>query len=672
MSTQIKVPLAVHFIWNHADSEQIEILLTEIRKQFARDVDYPFSRSLNIPLFFYSSENCMTIPESPPLNLAAMNVIFVFTSKNTVGIDSWSKYIETLPTGGDVNIIGVALDKYGLQHKTIAGASEKNSIRFFDQTGRFKELHWMIALAHEIYRFGCNVIDPECCGKSSSLKLFLSHSKSDEFGKAIVARTCDFIHLTNMRKFFDATDISPGFDFEEEIKRHGQDSTMIVFSTDRYSSRYWCQREMLLAKGHHRPMIVVDCMEEYEDRIFPAKVNVPCIHVPTTLALTDETVLKILLLAILETIRLDYSEKLLKYYQKVGWINRQCKLYARPPEVLYIKKPKDQQIKEICYPDPPVYQEESQWFHDCGIEIYTPLMNWNEKNLLQDHAVGISVSEVPYGSFSNHHQHSNTLKRFSQDVARLILSRAGILIYGGDLRDNGFTEFILDEALILADRLKSKDIHIENHLAWPIYKQRKMGEWKANYNKVIRTVKYPIPEDIADYVCKDTPVKPDTSQNKYIWSRTLTEMRVMSIERSNSRICAGGKLTGYLGKMPGVLEEIMIALEKEKPLYLLGGFGGVVGEVCSTIKNKSITEPLTEKWQQENNPGHASLQILAMEKGHGADYGSIQTVLEQVEVKDLAERSGLQVEEYQLLMSSPFVDECLFLVLKGLKNIRAK
>lgn len=40
------------------------------------------------------------------------------------------------------------------------------------------------------------------------------------------------------------------------------------------------------------------------------------------------------------------------------------------------------------------------------------------------------------------------------------------------------------------------------------------------------------------------------------------------------RICLGGKLEGYEGKEPGIVEEARFALEFNKPLYLLGGFGG--------------------------------------------------------------------------------------------------
>ena len=40
------------------------------------------------------------------------------------------------------------------------------------------------------------------------------------------------------------------------------------------------------------------------------------------------------------------------------------------------------------------------------------------------------------------------------------------------------------------------------------------------------------------------------------------------------RICFGGKTDGFQGAEPGVMEEARLALLYEKPLYLMGGFGG--------------------------------------------------------------------------------------------------
>lgn len=58
--------------------------------------------------------------------------------------------------------------------------------------------------------------------------------------------------------------------------------------------------------------------------------------------------------------------------------------------------------------------------------------------------------------------------------------------------------------------------------------------------------------------------------------------------------------------MPGVLEEIIIAIGLNKPLYLLGGFGGVTQSVCNLFTGQSAQE-LTPQWQIDNNPGYADL-----------------------------------------------------------------
>ena len=56
----------------------------------------------------------------------------------------------------------------------------------------------------------------------------------------------------------------------------------------------------------------------------------------------------------------------------------------------------------------------------------------------------------------------------------------------------------------------------------------------------------------------------------------LTTLRrcITALLNPGCRICLGGKTSGYEGKEPGIIEEARLALELDKPLYLLGGFGG--------------------------------------------------------------------------------------------------
>ena len=52
---------------------------------------------------------------------------------------------------------------------------------------------------------------------------------------------------------------------------------MIVL-TDNYATREWCRTEVILAKEHDRPIVVVNALESHEIRSFPYIGNVPVIR----------------------------------------------------------------------------------------------------------------------------------------------------------------------------------------------------------------------------------------------------------------------------------------------------------------------------------------------------------------------------------------------------------
>lgn len=670
MTAEYKPPLAIHFIWNPADGESVATILDAVRYSFARDVDRPFSRGLNIPLFFYSSENPNQPPSHTPIQQAAKDILFVFASVNTLGWEPWKSYIDQLSLSNTLRVVPIAIDRHGLGHGSEGSLKNLNFLRSYEWQGDLKEQRAVLAMAHEIYRHGFVEISAEDPGKCSSIKIFLSHAKAGDTGRLHAESIYKFIDSTNMSRFFDATEISPGFRFDEEIIKHIKESTLVAIGSDAYSSRYWCQREILCAKQHQRPIIAVDCLQDFEDRVFPAGSNVPCVHVPPDTPISEPDILRILIATILETIRHLHAQKTLEYYQSQNWIDNNCAIISRPPEIRQVIDLKNSDKRKICYPEPSLYSEEADWLSHFEVDAFTPLWSKTEDGILSCCRIGISISDNPAGNYSDHHLHADHLKRLSQDLARHLLARAGIIIYGGDLRKDGFTQFILDEAVALKSRLNTDNIHVENHLAWPLYvSDPEIVAWRAKYSGIIKSIEHDIPSDIAKNIDKNVFIAPNGTENKYIWSRCLTWMREKSIELSHARICAGGKLSGYHGKMPGVLEETIISIEQNKPIFLLGAFGGVVGEVCKTITNKTIAAPLAEHWQITNNSGYFELQEKAKQENQNADYTRIQTILEGISVDDLARTSGLNSDDYNRLMESPFVDECVHLVLKGLKTL---
>lgn len=149
-------------------------------------------------------------------------------------------------------------------------------------------------------------------------------------------------------------------------------------------------------------------------------------------------------------------------------------------------------------------------------------------------------------------------------------------------------------------------------------------------------------------------------------------MRKESIESSDVRIFAGGKLEGYLGKMPGVLEEFLIAIDLNKPIYLAGGLGGLCQKLCDSILNNEISEEFTEEWQISHNARYIELQQIAKGNSFEADYEQVETSLLSLSVEKLSSKSGLSEKEYTRLMTTPFIDEIVHLILKGLEQLESK
>lgn len=672
MKQQIVPPLAVHFVWHPNDN--INTTIMDFRRYLTRDIDRPFSRELNIPTFLYSSQKRLHSPSNSPKKLAKKDVIFLFLSANTLMIPSWKEYINSLPERKNYHLVPVAVEHEGIGHTSEGRLKSLNCIRMFEWNEDFKKEYAIFYLSHELYRFGLKNINLLESGIDSSIRLFLSHAKKGDTGLKHAKAIKKFIDNSNMQGFFDVNDISSGFKFDEEIEKHIKRSTLIAIESDAYSTRYWCQREILTAKREKRPIILVNSLEEYEDRVFPAASNIPCVHI-TAEPLNDKDILRILIAALLETIRFEHARKLLTYYRNQKWIDQNAVIFARPPEIQQIveilKKNKKSNNLVICYPEPPLYKEETEWADYFNITVSTPLWSSDKKSYKnKKFRIGLSIADYQPDGYDKQNQDLDELKRFSQSLARHLLANKHTLIYGGDLRNDGFTQFILDEATVLRDRLQLDKLFVENYLAWPLNVKQENLKWYANYNTVVKPVSASIPDDIKSLIHDiSTFLPPDCLENKYIWSRCLTTMREESIKSSDIRILVGGKFENYLGKMPGVLEEFLIAYKQDLVIFLVGGLGGLTKKLCISIKNRKIEEEFTEEWQMNHNDAYQDLQKIASQHGKHTDYDNLKEVIENITIPILAERAGLTNEEYERLMTTPFIDESIYLILKSIKNL---
>ncbi len=660
--SEFKQPLSLHFVWHPADNEQLEETIDYCSRLLTRDPEKPFSRAISIPIHFLTSHGTAP-PESCPYK-AEKTIAFLFLSKHIVADEAWTRYLDQLKTDCTA-IVPIALDTTAF--KIGHSMSSCNFIRAYDYDKKYYRENLLIAIAHEIYRLALNESRmPISLGKDSAVRIFLSHAKDAKQGVAFANMLKNFLDHSVMRNFFDAYDIAPGYQFDTEIEDHIKESTLVAIHSDPYSSRYWCQREIQCAKNNNRPMIAVDAIDDYEDRRFPLAANIPGIrvHCEKDGSISQSDILRIMICTLLETIRFYYSKQLLCAYQKSGWIPQGAVLLQRPPELSDIQNNHGAtQTKLLYYPEPPLYPEEIEAFSKIGFVVSTPLAADFRKQPLN---IGLSISHPEKESLIRIAQKPIHLQQLAQDLARNLIARNNHLIYGGDLRPNGFTECIYLEAQALKNRLRSDKKYLTNYLAWPLNlnPMEPFVDWKARFMDIADTLPISIAEDVQNLVA-DTQMflPPTTRDNWYVWSRCLTKMRTEMIKNCDLRICAGGRLTEYKGKMPGVLEEILIAVEQNKPLFLLGGFGGTTASLCQYIETGSAPEHVTKEWQINHNFGYRELLDFAEQLGK--PYGDSYK-LPKLDFHSLD--NGLDENDNKTLFHTVFIDEIIHLIQKGIKK----
>lgn len=655
-------PLAVAFVWNE-NNENASEAVHYAAGMLARDASKPFSRAIDIPLFFYPGTAALT---PPPINLCAEQILIcaLIDPEMVVGAD-WRTCLLALPSLKNATVIPIALAPQAL--KIGSPLSDINFIRMYDYPALQKE-HVFIRIAHEIYRYGFNGLyrrlEP---GADSSLKLFISHAKDGGTGLSCARQLKDFLDRSSFRQFFDVYDIMPGQMFDSEIERNIRQSTVILINSDVYSSRYWCQKEILLAKKYERPIIEADVLDSYMDRKYPYAANIPVVRVGRTDGISQEDLLRILAAALLETIRFYYADIWLKL--TANHMGIPAVRLNRPPEPFDIDRlfPRNtdhpNHIHRILYPDPPLYADELQYLEGRGIQAVTPL-TCRQKNLRQLRA-GISVSNIPKEESRLLGQDSSHLKKLSQSVAKYLLCRGARLVYGGDIRQNGFTGYLLEEARILNERLKDHTSRIIDYLAWPIYcaDQTALTLWEADHIQLAEMIRV-APDAVGPEIDRTQYLPDDSPRNRYIRGKCLTAMRGAMLDGCDIRICAGGRKTGYKGCMPGILEETALAVRKGKPLYLLGGFGGVTQSICRLLEYGDIDECLRADWQAEQNLQYA--ELLAEYRAHGETVDYEQAV---IDLRDADLKNRLTDEENRLLFHTCYESEAIRLILKGLERL---
>jgi hypothetical protein len=176
---------------------------------------------------------------------------------------------------------------------------------------------------------------------------------------------------------------------------------------------------------------------------------------------------------------------------------------------------------------------------------------------------------------------------------------------------------------------------------------------------------------ISDYLSQDELSRFTSWQSRAV---ERFRRRLDVTESSVARFAVGGAIKGHDGRMPGVIEELMLTLASNSPIYLAGGFGGATRDAGSILglaypRTGSVPaafQPLSSVEQQELEGISSELRPSPWPRLPVTPTDIAEFFREHAFGRDSWPDNGLTVRENRLLFESTSSTEISQWVRKGL------
>jgi hypothetical protein len=334
---------------------------------------------MGIPVYFRSFKS---VKKNEPIeidfNESEFTAVIAIVSDEFVIDKAYGNYLDSI-----LNKCTEITDKRRVYpiaiSKNAFNASSKFSPINFVRVSKEKETTSQIKspILHELCRLLMNMKkatdETDSLTISPPIKLFISHSKHDE-SKVDAANFRNYINSqTQLKTFFDTNDIAYGSNFGEEIKKAAHESALVVFQSDSYAEREWCRIEVLEAKSAGCPIVIVNAIQNKEQRAFPYLGNYPSIRFKSNF-------LEIIDLTLEQVLFNLYTKKFLDSLTDMYGI-KAYKILSTSPELFNFIQLKKHDFWEgekfglVIYPDPPLGSEEMEILNqlDDNFVFITPL-----------------------------------------------------------------------------------------------------------------------------------------------------------------------------------------------------------------------------------------------------------------------------------------------------------
>jgi hypothetical protein len=318
-----------------------------------------------------------------------------------------------------------------------------------------------------------------------------------------------------------------------------------------------------------------------------------------------------------------------------------------------------------------------------GVAVETPLERHAKAHDLraQQILVALSISEsedLPRFGLRRPHLDDVLL-----EISRYLLVAGVRLAYGGHLGSVGYTVRLAD---LLYDPIieqlrgepapgAAQPAELVSYLAWPTAGTTAEIARLNSRSALVDVRRCARPDGLDETVnaafvaAPSSEIPLDSAIHRFAWSRGLTIMRQQQTAEVAARVIVGGRLgptgEGYRGRMPGVLEEALLALRAERPLYLVGAFGGCARLVFDALEGRS--RPELEWDHQKAAPFSEELRSLYRQRGETWDeYDAIVGELKTRGIDGL--KNGLSEDQNRELATTRSAERIVELVLHGIQQ----
>jgi hypothetical protein len=697
-----QTPLVIYVLW-HPAAADAAALASEVYRWFHASSDDLVRSGMGVPVFFRSEagDEARGTPRPIQFDEADCNIVVVLAEQNMVADSSWARYLTEIGDRPEKDcVVPVALHPSAyrlpgvLRQLNFLRIDERNDPPVDADGRRARRIPRLLRqLTEVIGRQLAARLAASADGAHEPLTIFLSHAKRDGVEVAEAVRST-IQNSGRLRAFFDDSDLPVGHAFAAELERAAVtgSAAMMAVVSDAYAARPWCRREVALARKPRRdpaaaccwwiqPVLVVDALTSTPSRSIPELGNA------TVVRWSPERTLETVDLLMLEVLLGSYHRlrarriKEEKGRQVISWT-------PDLPTLSSLLRQIDEPVTEIVYPGHALPQTDLRSLreHFAGVRLRTFEETERPKDatprVAGERVVGLSTAfneDLGPLGFGREHLEEITLR-----IARCIVDVGCRIAFGGMLNSSGLTETLLTLVRTLsADDDESGRARVPPILSYQRWPSLPDADRIASDVGISEYVLIDNPAAAADRLADDRRVASPRRAREL--AHTLSAMRDAMTRGGtlttagrpapalDARIVVGGVRVSFNGCMPGVLEEVLYALEQRRPVYVIGGFGGAAGSLARAILSGNHLPELEVPYHRARSSNFRMLEtgLAATSEASRIDDLFSRFRLAIAEVRsDIPGRldNGLDREENLRLMESDHVAEIISLLGRGLSR----